>query len=221
VACIDFKIFDLGLIGYSEAFALQKEIWQKVRDGRIPSSIIICQHYPVITLGRNAKKESILATPAQIKERGIEIIETDRGGKVTYHGPGQLMFYPVFDLNYFGRDIHLFLKNLEAVVIAYLEDFGIKAKRLSAMTGVWVNDKKICSIGIAIRHWITYHGLSINVNRNCLNNFGCIKPCGMNIQTTCVEDVLDRKINIERVKKGITQSFVNIFALNNNTEVLL
>ncbi|MDD5045050.1 MAG: lipoyl(octanoyl) transferase LipB [Candidatus Omnitrophica bacterium] len=208
---MDFNIFDLGLTRYRETLAIQKDVWQKVKNGALPSSIIVCQHYPVITLGRNAKRENILAEIGQIQKQGIEIIEVDRGGDVTYHGPGQLVFYPIFDLKVFGQDIHLFLRKLEEVVISYLKDYGISSHRLNNLTGVWVENKKIASIGISIRNWITYHGLSINIQHDCLNNFKFIRPCGMDIQTTSLEDALGRKNDMEQAKRNLINRFRQVY----------
>ncbi|MCM8770731.1 MAG: lipoyl(octanoyl) transferase LipB [Candidatus Omnitrophica bacterium] len=207
---MDFKVFDLGLIEYNQAFNFQKEIWQGVKENKIPSSIIICEHYPVITLGRNTKKANIFVDPSQLKKNGIEVIKTDRGGDITYHGPGQLVFYPIFNLNNFRRDIAFFLRNLEEVVIRYLYELGIVAERITGLTGVWVGGKKISSIGIAIRKWTTYHGLSLNVYRPCLLNFGLIRPCGMDIEVTSLEDILGR-VKRDKIKNGIVRKFGEIF----------
>ena len=208
---MDFKIIDLGLTNYSYALTLQKDIWSKVKDNLALSSIICCQHYPVITAGRGAKAENFLLSPEQIKKKGIEIFNADRGGDITYHGPGQLLFYPIFNLNNYAKDIHLFLRNLEEVVISYLGDLAINAQRLPGLTGVWINGKKIASIGIGIKNWTTYHGLSINIKRDCLENFNLIKPCGMDIKMTSLEDILNNVVDIEKTRCGILEKFQEVF----------
>jgi lipoate-protein ligase B len=208
---MQFKIFNSGLVDFKKIWDFQKQILQAVKNQEIPSALILCQHYPVITLGRTANKKNILISEGELRNRGIQICEIERGGDVTYHGPGQLMLYPVFNLNYLKKDIHWFLRQLEEAVIVYLSDMGIKGQRRPGLTGVWVNGKKIASIGIAIRNWITYHGLSINIKRDDLANFSLIRPCGMDIEMTTLETILERNIEIESVKENLIHKFREIF----------
>jgi len=207
-----FKIFDLGLADFQKTLDFQKETHSAVKNNELSSALIFCRHYPVITLGRPANKENILITEAELRNRGIAVYEIERGGDVTYHGPGQLMAYPVFNLNYLKKDIHWFLRQLEEAVIAYLSDLGIKGQRRPGLTGVWVNAKKISSIGIAIRNWITFHGLSINIKSDDLANFSLIRPCGMDIEMTALETILGREIEIESVKQNLIHKFSEIFS---------
>jgi len=208
---MQFKIFNSGLVDFKKIWDFQKQILQAVKNQEIPSALILCQHYPVITLGRTANKKNILISEGELRNRGIQICEIERGGDVTYHGPGQLMLYPVFNLNYLKKDIHWFLRQLEEAVIVYLSDMGIKGQRRPGLTGVWVNGKKIASIGIAIRNWITFHGLSINIKRDDLANFSLIRPCGMDIEMTTLETILERNIEIESVKENLIHKFREIF----------
>jgi len=209
---MQFKIFNSGLVDFKKVWDFQKQILQAVKNQEIPSALILCQHYPVITLGRTANKKNILAPEAELRNRGIQVYEIERGGDVTYHGPGQLMLYPVFNLNYLKKDIHWFLRQLEEAVILYLSDLGIKGGRRSGLTGVWVQGHKISSIGIAIRNWITYHGLSINIKRDDLTNFSLIRPCGMDIEMTTLETALERNMEIESVKENLVHKFREVFS---------
>lgn len=213
-----FKIFDLGIADFDKTWQFQKEIFLKVKNGLIDSSIILCQHHPVITLGRLAKIEHILISRDELEARGIRVFNTERGGDVTYHGPGQLTVYPIFDLKYFKKDINNFLRRLEDVVIDLLSDFSIKAEKYLGLTGVWIrpaggntDKQKIASVGIAVRSWITFHGLSINIKNNDLDNFLAIKPCGMDIKMTSLETILGRDVEINDIKLKLLQKFSNLF----------
>ncbi len=193
---MSFKVFDLGLIDYQKALAFQIETFKAVKLGFLQSALILCRHYPVITCGRQADKNNILASEAELKARGISVYEIERGGDVTYHGPGQLTIYPIFNLSFYKKDIHWFLRQLEEMAIDLLSDFGVKAERIIGKTGVWAEGAKICSIGIAIRHWITFHGLSINIKAHDLASFNLIRPCGMDIKMTSLETILGRNVDI-------------------------
>lgn len=200
-----FKIFDLGLVDYKNTWDFQKEIHLAVKNKFYSAGLILCQHHPVITLGRAANKDNILATEADLKLKGIGVYQTERGGDITYHGPGQLTLYPVIDLFYFKRDIHLFLRYLEQAAIDLLSELGIEGKRISGLTGAWVNGQKIASIGVAIKNWITFHGLSINIKEHDLFNYGLIRPCGMDIKMTSLETLLKKDVQIKDIKERIIQ----------------
>lgn len=203
------EVFDLGLINYKKAWDFQKEAFRAVKSGTLGQALIFCQHYPVITLGRAANRTNILIDERRLNSQKIQIYEIERGGDVTYHGPGQLVVYPIFNLKYFKRDIHLFLRYLEEMIIELLYDFGIKGTRNAGLTGVWVAQQKIASIGIAIRNWITFHGLSINIKEADLDNFCLIRPCGMGIKMTSLETVLGRNIEIDSAKENLISKFMN------------
>ncbi|MBM3250064.1 MAG: lipoyl(octanoyl) transferase LipB [Candidatus Omnitrophica bacterium] len=200
---MEVKIFDLGTIDYLKAWEFQKKIFQEVKEGLIPHGLILCAHPPVITIGRTGSRKNILVSEEALKLKGIAVYEIERGGDVTYHGPGQLMIYPVFNLGSLKEDLRWFLNSLEELMIRTLVDFGIKAKRSPGLTGAWIGDKKIASIGITVKNWITYHGACLNVNNSCLTNFSLIRPCGMDIMMSSIESALGRKIETEEVKKAL------------------
>lgn len=208
---MDFRIFNLGLVDFKKAWQFQKEIFREIKNNYFNGALILCQHYPVITVGRQGRQENIKVPLPELKNRGILMYEIERGGDVTYHGPGQLIAYPVFNLNYFKKDIHLFLRQLEELVIDLLSDFGINGLRYKGLTGVWIDKQKIASIGIAIRNWITFHGLSINVKKDDLDNFRLIKPCGMDIEMTSLETVSGKDIEIGHLKEVFIHKFQDTF----------
>lgn len=210
---MEFEIFDLGLVDFKEFLEFQKGVFGYVKSGSFKSALVLCRHLPVITLGRRALMENIRVSEAELNSKGIQIYSIERGGDVTYHGPGQITAYPIFDLGRLKKDVHLFLRQLEQVVIDLLSDFGIKGIRCSGLTGVWVGKQKIASIGIAIRSWITFHGLSINIKKDDLDNFRLIRPCGMDIEMTSLETVLGRKIEAATIKDILIRRFEYAFNL--------
>jgi lipoate-protein ligase B len=197
---VDFQVLDLGLLDYSAAWDRQKAIFAQVKEGSIPDALILCRHHPVITLGRSARRQDILLPDDKLKEKGISVYQTERGGGVTYHGPGQLTAYPVFNLAHIKKDIHFYLRLLEEVALDTLSALGVYAGTSPGLTGAWVGSRKIASIGIAIKNWITFHGLSLNLKEDDLGNFSLIRPCGMDIEMTCAESLLGREIDIAQVK---------------------
>ena len=204
------EIFDLGLVDFAKGWNFQKEVFLKVKDGAYVSALIFCRHYPVITLGRGADRGNILISDAELEKKGLKVFRIERGGEVTYHGPGQLTVYPICNLNYLKKDIHWFLRQLENIVIASLVDFGAKARQIPGLTGVWVGEEKIASLGISIKNWISFHGLSLNVKNDDLENFSLIRPCGMERRMTAVEKVLGRPIEMESIKEAILDRFNSI-----------
>lgn len=226
---MQFKIFDLGLIDFIKAERIQNEIFSDVKAGYLESALILCQHYPVITMGRLGSKKNILLSEAELKAQRIPVYQIQRGGDVTYHGPGQLNAYPVFNLSRLKKDIHLFLRYLEKIIITLLADFGIKGLSYPGLTGVWINPvrntassdmrnnisngvykQKIASIGIGIRNWITFHGLSLNIKKDDLDNFHLIRPCGMDIEMTALENVLDQDLEIDKIKAEFILKFKEV-----------
>jgi len=228
---MDLRVFNLGLIDFKKALQFQKETFQAIKNNYFNSALILCQHYPVITMGRQAKEENIKVSPLELRNRGIHMYEIERGGDVTYHGPGQLIAYPILNLSYLKKDIHLFLRQLEGLIIDFLSDLGIKGLRYKGLTGVWIDksrpflnnaydssekgrDKqKIASIGIAIRNWITFHGMSINIKKDDLDNFSLIKPCGMDIEMTSLESVLRRDVEIDNIENNLIEKFRESYEL--------
>ena len=200
---MDIRVFDLGLVDFPRSYEFQKHVFNKVRSGSIQSALIVCRHRPVITLGRSADKFNIINTS------GIPVYPIERGGDVTYHGPGQITIYPIFNLALFKKDLHWFLRELEQAAIDFLAVFGAKGERKDGLTGVWVDEEKIASIGIAVRNWISFHGISINIKDDDLSGFRQIRPCGMDIEMTSLETVLGREVDMEEVKGKIIGRFVN------------
>ena len=208
---MQFEIFDLGLVDFKKAWDFQKQAFEAVRNNYFVAALILCQHYPVITLGRSADRKNILASETTLNRQGIKVFEIERGGDVTYHGPGQITVYPVFNLEYLRKDIHWFLRQLEEVAIDLLSDFGIEGKRVAGLTGVWVDNQKIASIGIAVRNWITFHGLTINIKKSDLRNFGLIRPCGLDIEMISLEEISGKEIEMIAVKERLIKKLKSAF----------
>ncbi len=207
---MELELFDLGLTDYPQAWELQKSVFLRVKQKELFSALILCRHLPVITLGRSGKRENILASDTQLKKLNIKTYEIERGGDVTYHGAGQLCIYPIINLNYFKKDINWFLRSFEILLIDVLAEFGIKTQTLPGLTGIWTTPlrqstnmlpEKIASIGIAIKNWITFHGASLNVKNDDLANFSLIRPCGMDIIMTSMENVVGGEVKIDKVKE--------------------
>jgi len=203
---------DLGTIDYGKAYALQRDhVNTLVQDGM--QTLILCEHPPTLTLGRSSDEKHILISQEELDERNVSVHHIDRGGDITLHAPGQLVVYPILDLANFGKDLRSYLRRLEQVAIDLLSDFDIVASRFSGQTGVWTGKKKIASIGIGVRKWISFHGLAVNVNTD-LNLFSMIKPCGLDVEMTSMSQMIKRVIDIEEVKKKIVASFCSNFVLN-------
>ena len=168
----------LGRVGYAEAFDLQQQLVQERKLERIPDQLLLLEHPHTITLGRNGKMANLLAGEAALRSAGISFHQTDRGGDITYHGPGQVVGYPIVDLRLWKRDVGAYMRAIEQVLIDVLADFGIEAGRLAGCTGVWVEGRKIGAIGVHISRWVTSHGFALNVNAD-LSYFGYIVPCGL------------------------------------------
>ena len=204
----------LGRIGYEAALALQNEAVERLAAGGT-ETLYLLEHEPVFTLGRNAKPSDILFTPDRCRDLGIEVQESDRGGKVTYHGPGQLVGYPVLDLGTGRRDVKGYVTDLEEVVIRTLADFGISAGRSplpERVTSVWVGNDKIAAIGVHISRWITTHGFALNVTNDPLGNFLGIVPCGIRDGgVTSMERVLGRAIALTDLLAPLRKHFGEVF----------
>ena len=208
----DCRVIHLGLVDYQKSFELQKKFVDAVILRKTSNTLITCEHPHVITLTQLAKKENILASHDVLKKLGVGICWTDRGGDVTYHGPGQIVLWPIFDLRQDEKDLHAFLKKLEEVVIRTLRNnFGLNAYRKSGLTGVWVGPYKVASIGIGVRHWVTYHGLSLNV-RTDKKYFSLIKPCGLdNVKMASLNELLGDDISMESIRNMLLESIQDVF----------
>jgi len=207
------QVHDLGLIDYGIGWQLQKDFFSEVETSKNSHTLILCRHNPVITLGRNAHEENILFSRDDLFLKGVDLFQTERGGDVTYHGPGQIVAYPIFNLAYLKKDIHWFLRKLEDVAIDFLSELGVNCNRRPGLTGVWVDKKKIASIGISIRHWITFHGMSINIKDADLADFSLIRPCGMDIEMTSLETVLAKEMQVDDLKEVLADKFCAGFRL--------
>lgn len=212
------KVIELGLISYAEAFELQKRYTEERRAGRIPDTLLLLEHPPTITLGRNADRTHILSSPEELKTEGIAVCDTDRGGDVTYHGPGQLVGYPILDLHRLPHtpDLHGYLRRIEETLIRALARFGIDGGRFPGYTGVWVEAAppvKIAAIGIRVSRWITRHGFALNVSPR-LDPFASIVPCGIHdYGVTSMSVQLKREISVGEVAPTVLDCFCEVFGL--------
>ena len=224
------RVIDLGLIDYKEAWDYQEALFKKIVDAKInnrkapqeqqtstESYLLFCEHPHVYTIGNSGNIKHLLVSKQQLFEKKATFYETNRGGDITYHGPGQLVGYPILDLDNFFTDIHKYLRYLEESVILTLEEFGIKAARSKGETGVWIDPemplkaRKICAMGVKASRWVTMHGFALNVNVD-LNYFGNIIPCGIqNKAVTSMQQELHQTINLDEVKQKLKKHFCTLF----------
>ena len=207
-----YKILDLGLVSFGEAYSVQKEALASVKLRKEGESIIFAQHYPVFTIGRLGKRENILANAQELNSRGIDIINTDRGGDITFHGPGQIVVYPILDLTKRSKDMHKFLRGLEEVVILTLSGYSVNSFRIKDRTGCWTDKGKIASIGVAASGWVTYHGFALNANVD-LSYFDMINPCGFkDINMTSMREALGSEVDLDQLQKRLIYHFSKVFS---------
>ena len=196
-------------IPYAEGLALQEKTVSGILSGNGSDTIILLEHEPVYTIGRLRDRSSLNATSSLVHP----VIETNRGGQATYHGPGQLTGYPILDLNPRGRDLHLHLRLIEDALIAACLDLGVNAGRRDGLTGVWVQDRKLASIGVGVRKWISMHGFAINVTRECLPPFLAITPCGLDgVSMTCLDAESTSPIDIKTATSAILERLKEYFS---------
>lgn len=199
-------ILDLGQMEYLASWEVQKEVSAKVQDGG-EDTLIYVEHPPVLTLGANFHEENLLHPISLYEEMGISVHRTDRGGDVTFHGPGQLVIYPIFDLNRHGKDLHKWLRGLEEAMILTCRNFGIEARRFPPNTGAWVGDNKVAAIGIKVKRWVSIHGIALNCD-NDLSVFDLFIPCGIRgYGVTSLSKEAGRKIGIEEAKPVVESAF--------------
>lgn len=205
------QITDWGLSEYSKAFEHQKALVEQRRAGAISDQLIFTEHQPVYTMGlRKGADQHLIWTEAICASQGIAVVRSNRGGDITYHGPGQIVGYPIISLQA-RRDLHTYLRDLESVVIRTLAEFGLKSDRRSGKTGIWLGERKICAIGVAVRSWVTYHGFALNVNPD-MGHFSGIVPCGITDGTvTSMELELGRPIDAQAVKTSLAVEFQKVF----------
>ncbi len=207
------EIRRLGLVPYAEALEIQKQLVERRRANEIADQLLLLQHPAVITLGVKSRNDRshVLETPEGLAARGIDLVETGRGGDVTYHGPGQLVGYPIIDLNPDRRDVHRYVRDLEEVLIRAVAAFGITAGRMPGLTGVWVGDGKLAAIGVRIARWITSHGFALNVGTN-LEHFGLIVPCGITDKNvTSLERLTGTPLSMADVELAVCRAFADVF----------
>ena len=205
------SVIDLGLIDYKKAYKAQLEFLMNRQLNEMSDALILLEHPHVYTIGRLGSKSNLLINQRELKKKEIFVYEMDRGGDITYHGPGQLVAYPIMNLKLLNLRIIDYLRKLEESVIRFLEGFGVNSTRKEGLTGVWVRDKKIASIGIGIKKWVTYHGISININSD-LDYFNLINPCGIRkLRMTSLASVLDKRIDMHSAKRTFIESFMEVF----------
>lgn len=205
------ELLDLGLTPYQQAWELQKEILEKRINDEIADTLILVEHHPVFTLGKNRDWNNLLFPMETLKNKGFSFFKIERGGDITYHGPGQLVGYPIFKIKNSLAGVKDFVRRIEEAIILALKDYGIEAYRHSQYTGVFTDKGKIASIGIALKRWVSFHGFALNVN-NDLTPFSYIIPCGIsNIPMTSMSAVLATQIDMENLKKTVYEKFVKVF----------
>ena len=217
-------IADAGLIGYTQSWGLQKRLVAARKAGAMEDVLLLCEHPHVITLGRNGKREHLLASEQVLRQKGVEFHSSDRGGDITYHGPGQLVGYPILNLGAIRKDVVWYVRMLEEVMIRVTADFGITAERVTGKTGIWVRgtsdsnvpggaEEKLGAIGVHISRWITSHGFAYNASTD-LRYFDLIVPCGITgRKATSLEKILGRAVTRKEVEKPIARNFGEVFGL--------
>ncbi len=232
-----FIFRDLGQISYKDAWEYQERLFQEVIAWKLGNEelselerkeslnyLLFCEHPHVFTLGKSGKVGNLLVSTQQLVEKHLSFFRTNRGGDITYHGPGQIVGYPIFDLEWLGLGIHDYIRNLEETVILTIAEFGIKGERLKGATGVWIEpsikgrSRKICAIGVRASQWVTMHGLALNVNTD-LSYFDLINPCGFTDKAvTSLEKEIGQKQESDKVKQILKEKFSEVFG-NDFSEV--
>jgi lipoate-protein ligase B len=206
----ELSVIDWGLLSYGPALARQEEAVRGCFEKKTGDMLFLVEHPPVITFGRAGKVEHLLASKEELTRRGVELFNITRGGDVTFHGPGQLVAYLIADLTRRDRDLHRFLRKLEDSAIDFLVKYHLTGERIPGKTGVWVGGKKICAMGVAVRNWITFHGLALNVSTK-LDYFSLIVPCGLSDPVTSLEVELKEKVDFEKAKERLADSVAAVF----------
>ena len=204
-------LVSLGQAKYLEVLDLQRRLVKLRQEGKVPDVLLLVEHEPVITLGRRGNTANILSTAEELVSQGIQIYQAERGGDVTYHGPGQLVAYPIVHLTQREISIHTYVHMLEETIILTLDDFDIRAGRESQHRGVWVGDLKVAALGVAIRRWVTFHGFALNVSPN-LDHYCHINPCELgHEQVTSMASLLGEPVSMAEVTKKLLSNFIELF----------
>jgi lipoyl(octanoyl) transferase len=218
-ARIPWQVLDLGLVPYGAALERQFALLEERILDRIPDTLILVEHPPVVTLGRGKTTANLRQTPEALRARGIEFFEVSRGGDATYHAPGQLVGYPIFDLRQQGRDVLCFCRGVETALIRTLEAFRLAARAVPGKAGVWVGERKIASLGISLRRWVTFHGFALNVAVD-LTGFQVIRPCGEAPEVmTSMETLLKRRVAMGEVRSRVAAEFARGFGFGEQRDV--
>lgn len=220
------ELYDLGYASYQPVWDLQHSIQQKIIEekradqkgeltGERKNDILLFVEHPhVYTLGKSGKEEHLLRSLTELQQLEAEFVKSDRGGDITYHGPGQIVGYPILDLDRHFTDVHKYLRFLEEVIIRTCADYGFKAERIEGLTGVWINNMKICAMGIRCSRWVTMHGFALNVNTD-LRYFTNIVPCGIqDKKATSLQELIGHKVDINEVKEHIVRHFQEVFEVD-------
>jgi lipoyl(octanoyl) transferase len=208
----EIQIRRLGQVDYSDALDLQTQLVEQRKAGTIPDQLLLLEHPPVITLGVKTRNDRshVVATPEVLEDEGVELFESGRGGDVTYHGPGQLVGYPILDLRPDRCDVHRYVRDLEEVLIRAVTRFGVVSGRLPGLTGTWVGDRKLAAIGVRIARWVTSHGFALNVSTN-LAHFDLIVPCGITDKgVTSMVELTARAVPMVDVEDAVAEAFCHV-----------
>ena len=215
----ELLVVDLGTLPYSAALELQRDVARRRISGEISEDVLLLvEHPPVVTLGRTAKGANLIASPEFLASQGVELFDVERGGDITFHGPGQLVGYPIVDLKRHRKDLHWYLRQVEETLIRALAEFGIEAGRVEKHTGVWVDvgsaPRKIASIGVHARDWVTWHGFALNVTTD-LSYFGLIVPCGIAgvTMTSVAHEAKTGSVEVKAVGRAVARAFADVFSL--------
>ena len=200
----------LGHADYATTYRLQRRLPSLRSHGEIVDTVLTVEHNPVFTIGRSGSALNVLAPPEILQQEGILIYKVERGGNITYHGPGQLVIYPIIDLRDQGHDLHRYVRNLEQTVINFLSEVGVTGRRHPGFPGVWVNSYKIASVGVYVKHWVTRHGLALNVAVDKAH-FGMINPCGMEIEVVSLNELIEQPLPLEEVATGLITKMEPLF----------
>ena len=207
------SVEQLGRIDYAAGLAVQHDRVAARKAGAIPDTLLVLEHPHVYTLGRNARHENVLVSASFLRSHGVKVFETDRGGDVTYHGPGQLVGYPILDLTHHRRDIAWYMRSLEEVFICVAAEYGVEAGRLPGAAGVWVGNNKLVAVGVHISRWVTSHGFAFNINTD-LRYFDWIVPCGLHERgVISLERLVGDPVDMESVSSKVIDAFGEVFGL--------
>ncbi|MEE9252307.1 MAG: lipoyl(octanoyl) transferase LipB [Thermodesulfobacteriota bacterium] len=216
-----FKAYRLGRLDYGTALSLQKRFVELRHRGEIEDTIILVEHPHTFTMGRGGDLQNLHLSAEELLELGIHFEVISRGGDITYHGPGQVVGYPIVDLRGLNSDVHRFIRLIEEVLIVALKDFGIQSHGRNGLTGVWAGEEKVASVGIGVKKWVTYHGFALNVNTD-LSYFNLMNPCGLhNVKMTSVKRLLgkDEDLNISQVESAVISAFGSAFGLKESSDI--